>query len=146
MTTIFFLFTVIFIIYEVYVVFNPRKLNSMVKDITQKDFFKSDKATKDQKLNGCLLSMVHMFYLFWSILGLALATQWISFALLFVIGLISGLLNKALRMKGIEDTLFGLGWRVIDSAVSAVILFDIFMVHFRGDSWGAGIVKTVLGL
>jgi hypothetical protein len=87
-----------------------------------------------------------MFYLTWTIIGLAFATQWISFALLFLIGAVSGLIQKAFRMKGLDNSKAALGLRSIDALVCAFIIFDIFMTHFRGDVWGTGLVRVLIGL
>ena len=144
MTSIFFILAVFFLFYEIGVALKPSKVNLRLKQLMDKDKFKELKT--EDKVGGCLFSLVQIFYLIWSVIGLAFASQWISFALLFAIGLVSGLLNKAFRMKKIEDSKVALGLRSIDALLCAFIIFDIFMTHFRGDVWGTGLVRMLIGL
>ena len=109
-----------------------------------KDNFKGLKT--EDKIGGCLFSLVQISYLIWTVIGLAFATQWLSFALLFLIGAVSGLVQKAFRMKSLDDTKFALGMRSIDALICAFVIFDIFMTHFRGDVWGTGLVRMLIGL
>jgi hypothetical protein len=87
-----------------------------------------------------------MLYLVWTVIGLAFASQWILFALLFLIGAVSGIVQKAFRMKSLENSGVALGLRSIDALLCAFIIFDIFMTHFRGDVWGTGLVRMLIGL
>jgi hypothetical protein len=65
---------------------------------------------------------------------------------LFLIGIAAGLIQKGLSMKGLSKSKFALGLRSLDAAICAFVIFDIFMTHFNGDIWGAGVLKTILGL
>jgi len=144
MTSIFFILAVFFLFYEIGVALKPAKVNLRLKQLMDKDKFKEAKT--EDKIGGCLFAFVQIFYLIWTVLGLAFSFQWISFALLFAIGLVSGLFNKAFRMKKIEDSKVALGLRTIDALLCAFIIFDIFMTHFRGDVWGTGLVRAMFGL
>ena len=144
MTSLFFILAVFFFFYEIGVALKPSKAALRLKQLMDKDNFKELKT--EDKIGGCLFSLVQMFYLTWTIIGLAFATQWISFALLFLIGAVSGLIQKAFRMKSLDDTKFGLGMRSIDALICAFVIFDIFMTHFRGDVWGTGLVRVLIGL
>ena len=144
MTSIFFILAVFFLLYEIGVALKPSKVNSRLKQLMNKDEFKKAKA--EDKAGGCLFALTQMMYLAWSVIGLAFASQWISFALLFLIGVVSGLLNKAFRMKGLDNSKVALGLRSIDALLCAFIIFDIFMTHFRGDVWGTGLVRMLIGL
>lgn len=144
MTSIFFILAVFFLFYEIGVALKPSKVNSRLKLLMDKDGFK--KAKTEDKVGGCLFSLVQIFYLTWSIIGLAFASQWISFALLFLIGVVSGLIQKGFRMKSLDNSKVALGLRSIDALLCAFIIFDIFMTHFRGDVWGTGLVRMLIGL
>ena len=144
MTSIFFILAVFFLFYEIGVALKPSKVNSRLKLLMDKDGFK--KAKTEDKIGGCLFALVQIFYLTWSIIGLAFAFQWISFALLFLIGVVSGLIQKGFRMKSLDNSKVALGLRSIDALLCAFIIFDIFMTHFRGDVWGTGLVRMLIGL
>jgi hypothetical protein len=144
MTSIFFILAVFFLFYEIGVALKPSKVNLRLKQLMDKDNFKGLKT--EDKIGGCLFSLVQISYLIWTVIGLAFATQWLSFALLFLIGAVSGLVQKAFRMKGLDDTKFALGMRSIDALICAFVIFDIFMTHFRGDVWGTGLVRMLIGL
>jgi len=144
MTSIFFILAVFFLFYEIGVALKPSKVNSRLKLLMDKDGFK--KAKTEDKIGGCLFALVQIFYLTWSIIGLAFAFQWISFALLFLIGVVSGLVQKGFRMKSLDNSKVALGLRSIDALLCAFIIFDIFMTHFRGDVWGTGLVRMLIGL
>lgn len=144
MTSIFFILAVFFLFYEIGVALKPSKVNLRLKQLMDKDNFKGLKT--EDKVGGCLFSLVQISYLIWTVIGLAFATQWLSFALLFLIGAVSGLVQKAFRMKSLDDTKFALGMRSIDALICAFVIFDIFMTHFRGDVWGTGLVRMLIGL
>jgi hypothetical protein len=144
MTSIFFILAVFFLFYEIGVALKPSKVSLRLKQLMDKDNFK-DLKTED-KIGGCLFSLVQMLYLVWTVIGLAFASQWILFALLFLIGAVSGIVQKAFRMKSLENSGLALGLRSIDALLCAFIIFDIFMTHFRGDVWGTGLVRMLIGL
>ena len=144
MTSLFFILAVFFFFYEIGIALKPSKAALRLKQLMDKDNFKELKT--EDKIGGCLFSLVQMFYLTWTIIGIAFASQWISFALLFLIGAVAWLVQKAFRMKGLDDTKFALGIRSIDALICAFVIFDIFMTHFRGDVWGTGLVRMLIGL
>lgn len=146
MTSLFFFLAVFFFFYELNVAYNPRRINQRINDIQKKEFFSSDETPKDEKLNGCLFALGNMLYMIWSMLGLAFSSQWLPFLLLFIIGMVSGLTNKAFKLKGWENSKVALGLRSLDSLACAFIIFDIFMTHFQGAVWGGGLVRAIFGL
>jgi uncharacterized membrane protein YbaN (DUF454 family) len=146
MTTIFFLLAIIFFLYELSGFYNPRRSSEHLKNLKKKDFFTSDEIQRDAKLNGCAYAFVNMFYMFWTILGLAFSTQWLSFGILFGLGIVFGMLQKALSMKNLEDSRFSLFLRSVDCLICATVIADIFMVHFQGDLYGTGLVRMIFGL
>jgi len=144
MTSVFFILAVFFLFYEIGTGLRPSKANKRLKRLMDKDVFKEAKT--EEKMGGCLFAFVHMFYLIWTVIGIAFATQWMSFALLFLIGVVSSFVQKAFRMKNLDSSKVALGLRSIDALLCAFIIFDIFMTHFRGDVWGTGLVRMLIGL
>jgi len=146
MTAIFFLLAIFFMIHEVTVFLNPSKYGTHLENMKDQEFFKSDKYSTSDKAGGCIYALINIFYLFWSVIGLAFSSQWVPFLFLFLIGIAAGLIQKGLSMKGLSKSKFALGLRSLDAAICAFVIFDIFMTHFNGDIWGAGVLKTILGL
>ncbi|NBW56722.1 hypothetical protein EBR43_02840 [bacterium] len=146
MSAIFFLLAILFLIHEIGIFLNPDKSVNIIENFKDKDFLKSKKHSSGEKAQGCLYALANLFYLFWGVIGLAFSSQWVPFLFLFVIGIVSGLVQKGLSMKNLQRSKFALGLRSLDSAVCAFVLFDIFMTHFNGDFWGSGMLKTILGL
>jgi hypothetical protein len=146
MTSLFFLITIAFLFHEIGTAINPSKSVKWLKKLKDKEYFKSPEIETSEKLGGCWFATGQMLYFFWCILGLAFATQGISFALLFVIGIFAGLVQKGFSKKGWEESRLALFMRRVDSIICSVILLDIFMCHFRSDFWGNGIVGAIFGL
>ena len=144
MTGIFFILAVFFFFYEIRVALNPSKSTARLKQLMDNDEFQKSKT--EDKIGGCLFALNQMFYLAWIVIGFAFASQWISFSLLFLIGAVAWLIQKAFRMKSLDNSKVALGLRSIDALLCAFIIFDIFMTHFRGDVWGTGLIRAMFGL
>ena len=127
MTTVFFLLTILLLLYEVYGVLNTRSLYEFKKTVADKSSFAEDKST------GCLYLFIILPYFFWGVLGVALSDQWISFVILFAIGIVTSIISNGLKRIGHPDGVVKMLWLKIDALASAIMLVDIFMVHFRGD-------------
>jgi hypothetical protein len=127
MTTVFFLLTILFLLYEVYGVVNTRSLYEFKKTVADKSSFAEDKST------GCLYLFIILPYFFWGVLGVALSDHWISFVILFAIGILTSIISNGLKRIGHPDGVVKMLWLKIDALDSAIMLVDIFMVHFRGD-------------
>ena len=146
MTSIFFLLAIFFIIHEIGVFLNPSRSVDITENLKDKNFLKSKEHSSGDKAQGCLFALVNLFYFFWSVIGLAFSSQWVPFLFLFVVGVAAGLVQKGLSMKNLQRSKFALGLRSLDAAVCAFVIFDIFMTHFKGDIWGSGMLKMILGL
>jgi hypothetical protein len=127
MTTLFFLLAILFLLYEVYGVINTRSFYEFKKSVADKSSFAEDKSA------GCLYLFIVMPYFIWGILGVALSDQWISFVILFAIGIVTSIISNTLKRIGHPDGVAKMLWLKIDALASAIMLADIFMVHFRGD-------------
>jgi hypothetical protein len=146
MTTIFFLLAIFFMIHEIGVFLNPSRSVDITENLKDKNFLKSKEHSSGDKAQGCLFALANLFYLFWSVMGLAFSSQWVPFLFLFVIGVATGLIQKGLSMKNLQRSKFALGLRSLDALICAFVIFDIFMTHFKGDVWGSGMLKMILGL
>ena len=116
MTTFFFLIAIIFLLYEFSIIMNPSGNLKML------DYIKSE--DKNEKIKGCFIVFFNLFYLIWTVIGMALAHQWKYFTLILLIGIFFGILNKI--FKSLKFFM-----KRLDAIVSSIILFWIFMNHFH---------------
>lgn len=131
MTTLFFLLVIPFLLFEVNTLFNTKKSYTFRKNVANKEAF--DNGDSGDKAAGCLYLTFAMIYFTWGILGVALSSQWQSFAILIGLGLISALINKLLLAIGKPDGVLKMLSLKLDAIVSIILLVDIFLVHFRSD-------------
>lgn len=146
MTALFFLIGTIFLFHELTVFYNPRKFAALTKKMTDKEWIRSKETETKDKVNGCLYLLINISYVIWCVIGLAFSTQWLSFIVLFVVGIIYGLTNKAFRMKNMDQSVLAMGVKSLDALICAFVIFDIFMTHFQGNIWGTGFVRSIFGL
>lgn len=122
MTTLFFILTVFFIMYEIHTILNPKKtLKYLVK--LSNNSWTSDSS---EVANGCLFIVFLISYLIWSIIGLSISTQWYSFLALVALSFVTSLLNRLTGSLNGKSII-----RVIDGIISVLILSFIFINHFH---------------
>jgi len=134
MTTLFFVLGIVFILYELSVFKNPSTEAKVIDKIRKdKDYFSSDnlEVTKDERNKGCIIVFAQMFYFVWSILGILMATQWKSFAFIFVVSIIAGFLSKIYQKLNLYGKPLHLFTKRIDALVCILLIVDIVLVHFR---------------
>ena len=131
MTSLFFFLAIVFFLYEFATFTSPQKEVDRLKKFTSKEYLEDKEKPKGEALNGCLFILLHLGYMLWTFIGLAFSTQWISFLILVVIGLISGITTKILKRFKLENSILRKGIKVIDGLVCAAIIADIFLVHFN---------------
>ena len=131
MTSLFFFLAIVFFFYEFNVFISPQKDADRITKLTSKEFLEDKDKPKSDSLNGCLFVLLHMGYLLWTFIGLAFATQWISFLILVIIGLTAGITSTILKRFKLENSKFRLAIKIIDGLVCATIIADIFLVHFN---------------
>ena len=124
MTTLFFLLTVIFVMYEINVLSKTTDSITFAKKMKEKDFWRSEIA-KEDKSRGCLLVSIQMAYMVWVVIGVALASQWQIFMLLLSAGVVHKLISK---IAPEDDLVIS---KKINATASIVILLWIFMNHFH---------------
>ena len=69
--------------------------------------------------------MMNMIFMMWTVLGIALATQWQIFMLLFSGAIVNKLISKITAENDLVIV------KRIDAVISIVILLWIFMNHFH---------------
>ena len=141
MTSLFFFLAIVFFFYEFTTFLNPQKEVDRLKKFTSKEFLEDKEKPKSDALNGCLFVTLHMTYILWTFIGLAFASQWISFLILVVMGLVSGIASNILKRFKLEYSILRKGVKVIDALVCGTVIADIFLVHFNNTS---GLVNAFL--
>lgn len=123
MTTLFFLIAIVFMMYEISVIKDANKRIQLTDELKNKNFWEESK--KDLKTKGCLFVGMNMMYFAWTVIGIALASQWHMFVLLFSLSIIEGLMLKVVSK---DDRRFV---KVTDAVLSATTLLWIFINHFH---------------
>lgn len=131
MTSLFFFLAIVFFFHEFSTFISPQKEVDRLTKFTSKEYLENKEKPKSDTLNGCLFVLLHMGYLLWAFIGLAFATQWVSFLILVIIGLISGITTKLFKQFKLENSKLRLGIKIIDGLVCATVIADIFLVHFN---------------
>jgi hypothetical protein len=126
MTTFFYLLTLVFWTYEITVASRAIKHLQFLTNLANaanRDMWRND---KEFALQGCLWISLQILYLIWSLLGLALSSQWKLFGMLFLISF-----GKVALIKISGNTT----WRSIiittDAISTALVLTIIFMNKFH---------------
>ena len=141
MISLFFFLAIVFFLHEFTTFTSPQNEVDRLTKYTSKEFLEDKEKPKSESMNGCLFVLLHMGYLLWTFIGLAFASQWESFLILVVMGLVSGITTKILKRFKLENSILRKGIKVIDGLVCAAIIADIFLVHFNNTS---GLVNAFL--
>jgi hypothetical protein len=141
MTSLFFFLGVLYFLYEFTVFISPQKEVDRLKKFTSKEFLEDKEKPKSESMNGCLFVTLHMTYMLWTFIGLAFASQWVSFLILVCMGLITGIASNILKRFKLEYSILRKGVKVIDALVCGTVIADIFLVHFNNTS---GLVNAFL--
>lgn len=131
MTSLFFFLAIVFFFHEFSTFISPQKEVDRLTKFKSKEYLEDKEKPKSDTLNGFLFVLLHMGYLLWTFIGLAFATQWVSFLILVIIGLISGITTKLFKRFKLENSKLRLGIKIIDGLVCATVIADIFLVHFN---------------
>jgi hypothetical protein len=134
MTTLFFLFGIFVIMNELQIFINPGFRLKMLNNLKQKDFFKSDEFSKEDKSLGCIYAFFNIFYFIWGAIGLFASYQWKLFLVFFVIGIVTMLASKAFEKFGIYGSKIHLFTLRIDAIICIITTVEISFVHFHGFS------------
>ena len=131
MTTLFFLSCVLFVMYELNVLINTERTTSLAENLkTDRNFWQSNEVPSETKTRGCLYLLVNLFYLIWTVVGIALASQWQMFILLLSIDVVAAIFSKLLKNRPVERKFF----KKFDAILCMVVLLWIFFNHFHPGS------------
>ena len=142
MTSIFFFLGIVFFFYEFTVFLRPQDEIERIKKYSNKEYYDKEENKGKALAGGCLFVTMHLFYMLWTFIGVAFASQWKSFLLLIIIGLISAITSTILKKLKLENTFIKPAAKIIDGLVCSVIIADIYLVHFQNIS--PGLVTTFL--
>ena len=121
MTTLFYLITVPFIIWELYVIIKSEKLCKFKDEIGS--YKKGDPINIQYLIKGSVLAVVHILYMIWAFVGL-FSSNALYFALLFLLSLFTYAISKYSYKSYEADIKRG------DAMLSLIILVSIFLRHF----------------
>jgi hypothetical protein len=124
MTTLFFILTVFYFMYEFYNLINPKKTFTNITRYANSDFWTAP--DKSKIANGCFYLTFTITYFIWTVIGLCVATQWYSFLAIFLLSFSVYFLNR-IAYNNTQKMVI----HTIDSMISVLILFFIFMNHFH---------------
>jgi len=121
MTTLFYLMTVPFIIWELYVIIKSEKLCKFKDEIDS--YRKGDPINTQFLIKGSILTVVHVLYIIWAFIGL-FSSNALYFALLFLLSLFTYAISKYSYKSYEADIKRG------DAMLSLIILVSIFLRYF----------------
>lgn len=119
MTTLFYLMSLLFIGYELLVLFKPYRFKDIGGPIKE---FNQSKAYTYDFITSMIIISFQLFYICWSVIGL-FSSNALYFLLLLVLGIVTGLLKHAFRKADVM--IVGL-----DAFCSIWLLCVIFINHF----------------
>lgn len=122
MTSLFFILATFFMLFEIHSIYYPRKHVNFTKKLSKENY---ELLKSEEKVKGCLWVFLHLLYLVWAVIGLAISSQWHFFLILLLSGLVFGLISKMLPDTGKVFI------KVVDSSLSATLLAWLFMNHFH---------------
>ena len=87
MKVIFYLFTIIAIMYELHVLLNPKRTLSFMQELKRVSKIESDDGIKKYNLKQITFYLFSLGYLIWGTIGL-MTFNWVLFLIMLLIGLI----------------------------------------------------------
>jgi hypothetical protein len=141
MTSLFFLLAIVFFLYEFGTIINPYKDVEKINRYGDNEYWKDKDNIKERAKEGCSYMLMHLAYMAWTFIGLAFATQWVSFLILILVGLVAGLVSGLLKRFKLESSRIRIAFKIMDGIICSAIIADIFLVHFQNTP---GLVNSVL--
>lgn len=132
MTTFFYLLAILYFFSHLSKALNPGKEIDDTSRFTEKEFFNN--ADSKGKGEGCIWALRKFIFFIWCVIGISFSNIWEAFALLMLVGIVSGLFKKVLgkeREKTLEIVL-----KVLQYSISSVILLYIFFSYFHPEAFG----------
>lgn len=131
MTTFFYLLAIFYFFSRFSKALNPSQEIEEIARFSEKDFFNN--SDSKGKTEGCIWALKNFIFFIWCVIGIAFSNVWEAFALLMLVGIISGLFKKVLgkeREKTLEIVL-----KVVQHSISSVILLYIFFSYFHSEAF-----------
>ncbi len=130
MTAFFYLMAMFYFFSRFSKILDPSSDIKELAKFSDKEFF--SKADSKGKGEGCVWALKNFIFFIWCIIGIAFSSVWEAFALLMLVGIVSGLFKKILgkeREKTLEIVL-----KVVQHSISAIILLYIFFSYFHPEA------------
>jgi len=127
MATLFFILLLIPLLYEIRNIQEPelrREHSAHLKEYSRQQ--KDLTIPKGDKVKFPSIAIIELFYALMTILGCLLASQWLLFASLFILGALISLFKKVSPNTLYIDTLTR-----IDAAASSILILYIILNHFH---------------
>lgn len=143
MTSLFFFLGIVFFLYEFIVFIKPQEEVERIKKFSNKEHFENKgERVPREVVGGCLFLTMHLTYMLWTFIGVAFASQWKSFLILIIVGLVSAVTSTILKKLKLDNTILKPATKLVDGLVCSVVIADIYLVHFQNVS--PGLVTTFL--
>ena len=122
--------SIIFIFYELNVLFNPQKIINIKNQLDElKELTGDQKNKKSKELLGKSISLIftNLLYFIWSVIGIFIYPHWYLFLFILFFGFFSSYISK--QLKKIDSiTLY---YKIIESLISLAVLALIILSYIN---------------
>ena len=122
--------SIIFIFYELNVLFNPKKIINIKNQLDElKELTGDQKNKKSKELLGKSISLIftNLLYFIWSVIGIFIYPHWYLFLFILFFGFFSSYISK--QLKKIDSiTLY---YKIIESLISLAVLALIILSYIN---------------
>jgi hypothetical protein len=122
--------SIIFIFYELNVLFNPKKIINIKNQLDElKELTGDQKNKKSKELLGKSITLIfiNLLYFIWSVIGIFIYPHWYLFLFILFFGFFSSYISK--QLKKIDSiTLY---YKIIESLISLAVLALIILSYIN---------------
>ena len=122
--------SIIFIFYELNVLFNPQKIINIKNQLDElKELTGDQKNKKSKELLGKSITLIfiNLLYFIWSVIGIFIYPHWYLFLFILFFGFFSSYISK--QLKKIDSiTLY---YKIIESLISLAVLALIILSYIN---------------
>jgi hypothetical protein len=122
--------SIIFIFYELNVLFNPKKIIDIKNQLDElKELTGDQKNKKSKELLGKSISLIftNLLYFIWSVVGIFIYTHWYLFLFILFFGFFSSYVSK--QLKKIEP--INSYYKIVESLISLTVLTLIILSYIN---------------
>ena len=122
--------SIIFIFYELNVLFNPQKIINIKNQLDElKELTGDQKNKKSKELLGKSITLIfiNLLYFIWSVIGIFIYPHWYLFLFILFFGFFSSYVSK--QLKKIEPINFY--YKIIESLISLAVLALIILSYIN---------------